>query len=225
MRDTNNQRWSIVDKVYATAYAIVLIVSYTIGFIVIVLPTHERGLFSRTAKISAAGNEYPWFKMLNNWGNLILFLVVLFVGIHWLMTILRNMALGYASMGWSTVNGTIVSTDMESYADIVHGQWIVGRRAYQTKVRYEYEVNKMPYVSSRIRFGRHIGNNWNEKTSRETIDRYIKGGVVKVYYTKQDPSLSALQPGIHKRDFWDLFIALTAIGISLWFFSLFPQLF
>ena len=97
---------------------------------------------------------------------------------------------GIQSNHWSTVEGTMVSSQL---GYVRSGE----EEAFSIKVQYSYQVNGVSYVSKRFYFGLHFFNlrppSWLDAMAVRPDFR--TGSACKVYYDPKKPQLSTIVPG------------------------------
>jgi hypothetical protein len=97
---------------------------------------------------------------------------------------------------WPTTIGTITSSV------------VGGAVKYYPSINYTYTIDGIAYTSNRI-----STMNFNTKkrsVAEEFLKKYPGGSEVKVYYNKEDPAKSLLEPGINTGN-----ILLVAFGVIL----------
>jgi hypothetical protein len=113
-------------------------------------------------------------------GNILIGLVHLSVVILFL-----RIPMAIASYEWPTVEGVIVSSEVSS----------TGLDEYFcTDIRYQYVVNGIEYVSTRVEVQDVCTNSRN--TARSTVSRYPSGKIVELYYNPTKPTFAVLVPGL-----------------------------
>jgi len=102
-----------------------------------------------------------------------------------------------ASKGWPSVDGVIVSSEVQSdWSSAPAGtpQHRSGtQRVYRADVRYAYTVDGQEYEGDRVEFGGFSSS--NAKRAYRIVGTYRKGQTVAVYYDPNDPSRAVLEPG------------------------------
>jgi hypothetical protein len=105
-----------------------------------------------------------------------------------------NLLRASQSKTWSTTQGEIQSSSMESRST---------RRGnnYRAKTVYNYTVNEKTLRGYRIIFG-YYGSS-NRSYAQDVVNRYPQGKSVTVYYNPQDPNVCVLEAGV-KGQVWFL---------------------
>jgi hypothetical protein len=93
-----------------------------------------------------------------------------------------------SAMRWPTVNGTIVSSTVESHFDSD------GDTMYGASVRYKYQIGRNEYESDRLEWGTHVSTN-RPQQAEAIVKKYPPGRAVKVYYDPANPAVAVLEPG------------------------------
>lgn len=91
-----------------------------------------------------------------------------------------------ASKDWPTVQGTVVSSRVET---------LRSKRAvsFRPDVSYRYEVNGVPYTSDTVAFDGHGSGGLSE--AQAVSRHYVAGAPVTLHYEPADPSVACLQCG------------------------------
>lgn len=102
----------------------------------------------------------------------------------WLYLVLSSVR---ASTSWSQVEGVV--TDSR----IVSNRACNGLPGHHYFVAYEYTVGTEECRSSEVRFGNF--RYMSKRAAQRTIDRYVKGQPVTVYFAADYPDAAVLEPG------------------------------
>lgn len=105
---------------------------------------------------------------------------------------------GLVAHNWSTVNGVITTSVVESYT-IRRNVNNMDATMYRPRVEYEYVIGGESFIGDRIRFG-EIGAG-DVKYARSFLNRYPVNASVTIYFNGANPGESLLEPGIH-RSMW-----------------------
>lgn len=124
-----------------------------------------------------------------------------------------DLARGKASKSWPSVQGRVTQSKEEISTD--------GSRAV---VVYDYRIGDKQYSCGRVSFGQYGYS--RDQCAGSIVDRYPKGGTVRVYYKPDEPDVAVLEPGVSDGVFLligvgsmiGLFGGFLAIGITVtWF--------
>ncbi len=119
---------------------------------------------------------------------------------------------GQDSKSWPATTGRVISSkweddsscDSEGCTDSFH-----------VHISYEYLVGGRRYEASRYRFG------WpdfgDKEDVKKIVSQYPVGGRALVYYDPEDPSVSALRPGLAQGSFILALWGLGLLAVMLWF--------
>jgi hypothetical protein len=125
---------------------------------------------------------------------------------------LRGLVRAQASTGWPAVEGTVVSSSVESGRSSGGRTGRGGGRIYRSDILYEFSVDGTTFNGDRVSYG-HI-NSSNPNRARGVVDRYHPGASVTVYYRPDDPQQCVLEPGITAGAFFLPGIALVFVAIG-----------
>jgi hypothetical protein len=96
-----------------------------------------------------------------------------------------------ASRNWRTVTGRVLEADLETSTSQEPGR---DGNSYYPRIRYEYEVDGVPYVSTAWRPGDvYFKRYLSREKARGVIARYPVGKPATVYYDPASPGESALE--------------------------------
>lgn len=164
--------------------------------------------------------EHGW---VNLFGNLIA-TGLFFAGVAMLARGVGNLKLGRESMSWPVVEGIMICSPLEpedsTLLDQEHREEqrkASGGASHSTGLVYEYDVQNRKRYGSVLRFGGLSLSNYKEDP--EFIRRYAVRKQVKVAYSRDDPALSALEPGVFYDAYWipaiGAFLFLSGLAIGL----------
>lgn len=68
-----------------------------------------------------------------------------------------------------------------------------GKPTYEVDVFYNYSVNNIEYSSNKVSFGGEAYN--NPRFAQRIVNRYPQGKDITVYYNRDNPEESVLEPG------------------------------
>lgn len=110
-----------------------------------------------------------------------------------------------AARRWPTTKGRVLS------GGIVRAS----KRAFKSKVRYEYTVEAVKYESERIQFGPGDASSYQSAASQ--MGKIMQGGGLNVYYDPAHPDRSCLIPGGKEFTLTGSIFLLSTGCFSLWF--------
>ncbi len=116
----------------------------------------------------------------------------------------------------ATTNGTIVYSSISTTPnrDPWFGLWTFDL-GYTYSIRYEFEVGDRTLRSDRITFGQR---EWDDPSPVESyVKEYPVGRVVTVFYDRNDPSFSVLEPDVRNER---LIVLIAGIGLCAAIFVL-----
>ena len=117
------------------------------------------------------------------------------VGVLLLVTGYRDIDEARASADWPNVQGTIVSSAVDSRrSSTSQGR---PKTTFHAAVRYEYVVDGANLVGERVAIGDDSAR--SSSGAREVVDLYPAGSNVAVSYDPANPARSVLEPGVHGR--------------------------
>ncbi|NQZ09443.1 MAG: DUF3592 domain-containing protein [Algicola sp.] len=94
------------------------------------------------------------------------------------------------------------------------GHIVVSQGKLRYKIQYQFEVNGQQYTSNKVHFGPTKYNSL--KKSQDLSNAYPVGQQVVVYYKKDNPGFSVLNPSVNSNDDFILMFALLGfIGLVL----------
>ncbi len=89
--------------------------------------------------------------------------------------------------------------------------WLTLGQSYTYSIGYEFEVGDRVFHSDSITFASQ--SSWNDAHPAESyVNRYPEGHTVTVFYDKNDPSFSVLEPNVRNER---LIFLIVGIGLSL----------
>ena len=101
---------------------------------------------------------------------------------------------------WPSVVGEIITSKIESSDETEDS-------TFQASVIYAYNVNKLPYQSSRIKIGVQWAMGRGEKSEIENfLDKYPANQPVQVFYNPKDPRKAILDKKLDSNSFSLLFL-------------------
>ena len=108
------------------------------------------------------------------------------------------------STGWPQVTGEVLSSD---YSETRTDDGLI----YGVTVTYEYEVGSVRYQSDRVSFGGNFSSN-DEARALRAHAKYLPKKQIAVYYDRDNPAFSVLEPGKKLRFLWSglFFLAVGA---------------
>ena len=111
-------------------------------------------------------------------------------------------------LSWPTTTGTVIISTRNWHVTTQSN----GRGYPEAYVAYEYAVDGNDFVSDRYDVNGPYGNVLfgGEAAVQEVLDEYPKGGQVKVYYKRDDPSFGILQPTL-RRGQWIFYLSGTFV--------------
>lgn len=114
----------------------------------------------------------------------------------------------YKSKSWPTVNGIIVSSEIEQKS-VMDSH----RKQYRLKIFYYYYVNNEKYESERISFSE---KSYPTKIkAQEQLDKYTKNSNIKVFYNPQNPTQSVIEPGWDWQNWGSIIIGVICFLIGI----------
>ena len=126
------------------------------------------------------------------------------VGVLLLVVGYRDISEAGTSADWPTVQGTIVSSAVDSRrSSTSQGR---PRTTFHADVRYKYAVGGAELVGDRVTVGDDTSTSSSD--AREIVARYPAGSKVTVSYDPANPAQSVLEPGVHGRAFKKPFIGI-----------------
>lgn len=112
---------------------------------------------------------------------------VLFAGI-------KSLVSAKASESWPTVQGKVVSSQVDSKRSDKGGT------TYHAEVLYEYLVEGQLQSSNRVAFGGYGSS--DPSHARQIVNKYPPGSEVTVHYSPSSPGESVIETGISGRTFF-----------------------
>lgn len=95
---------------------------------------------------------------------------------------------GFESKSWPITNGTITSSEVDSWMKD-------GNSQYDARINYSYNVNRKTYNSTKVYYsGSYSGSNITK--AKELVNEFPVGTTVDVYYDPDVPESAALKPGV-----------------------------
>ncbi|MBU1043172.1 MAG: DUF3592 domain-containing protein [Candidatus Omnitrophica bacterium] len=128
--------------------------------------------------------------------------IFVIVGIIIMIFGLKTVNKARESEGWLQVEGTVISSKIETHQDSDSGS------TYSAEVLYEYTVNYTKINGNKIKFVQ--ANSSDSSAASRYVNKYPEGKEVTVYYNSEDPYEAVLEPGVDG---------------SIWFFPLFGLVF
>jgi len=104
---------------------------------------------------------------------------------------------GFASRGWPTVTGVILSADMEKHSTTGPDK----ASSWVPKVVYEYTVDEERFQSDRLSY-RVLGG--SAVKCSQIVAGYTVGGETVVYYKPTSPEQAVLVPGVSALSYFPL---------------------
>ncbi len=126
-------------------------------------------------------------------GITLLLAVFFAIGIALFIYGLRNYESARAAKSWPTVEGKILSCNLETHAR--HDG-----STYKTAIKYGYDVEGQHYEGDRIAFGYSGSNDYKEH--QQIFDRLSKAKTVLVRYNPLEIKTSVLSYGINSSNFF-----------------------
>jgi hypothetical protein len=141
-------------------------------------------------------------------------IVFLIAGILILFAGVRELIKAIVSKKWPTTIGKIVSSDVyrgtipkdlkkfknngklpQSIDKLISKRANTSRESptYEADVFYKYFVNDIEYSSNKVSFGSSADD--NPKNAQRIVNRYPQGKEVTIYYNRDSPEESVLEPG------------------------------
>jgi len=120
-----------------------------------------------------------------------------------------------AGADWLSVEGKVIKSELTS-------TWSsnAGGVNYHLNIEYVYTVNGKDFTSDVVAFGGVLDGNF-PKMRKRYIERYPKGGVVKVYYDPAKPENAVLEPNENIAIFYyvvaSVFVLLGIVFVSNFF--------
>lgn len=105
----------------------------------------------------------------------------------------RQLQYARASNSWPTVQGTVLSSRVESHRKTSGRKHRHRKTVYRADVRYSYTVDGNPFTSNVVWFGQ--GESSSRSRAAEIVRYYRPGAKVQVFYKPSDPGVAALRPG------------------------------
>jgi hypothetical protein len=107
--------------------------------------------------------------------------------------------------------GFLISSDQYETTEALV---VVSEAKLQYKIQYQFDVDGKEYTSNKVHFGPTKYNNL--KKSQDLANTYPVGVQVVVYYKKNNPGFSVLNPSINSNDdFFLIFSLLGFVGLVL----------
>ena len=113
------------------------------------------------------------------------------------------------------IKGTVLSSEVISYKKAkfkVQDQII-----FQPKVKYEYLVENISYVSERIAFASTEYESL--KDAEYYVNKYPKFSTVNVHFVTDDPQFSTLEPSVNSKEFF-IYSFFGLLLLLVWRFQL-----
>lgn len=120
-----------------------------------------------------------------------------------------------SSTSWPKTSGVLLSKGKQLHVsrDLTSHEKHVTWKSLHIDVEYEYEVDGVRYVSSRVTFSDMV----NKPVSAldRVLDEYLSSDQVTVHYNPKDPSDSALHPGLRVWNFTPMITGILFIGAGV----------
>lgn len=114
-------------------------------------------------------------------------IIFILIGLIFFITGIINIIRGFSSKNWPSVQGKVVSSDIQIQRNTSRGP------NYTPAILFEYFINGTRYFSNKISFG---GTSSRLISIQKTLIKYPTGSNVLVYYNPQKPQIAVLEPGI-----------------------------
>src|SRR3989344_4223740 len=109
------------------------------------------------------------------------------IGLIFFITGIINIVRGFSSKNWPSVQGKIISSDIQIHRNIRQGS------NYSSAILFEYFINGTRYFSNRVSFG---GTSSKLISIQRVLVKYPIGTGVLVYYNPQKPQIAVIEPGV-----------------------------
>ena len=128
---------------------------------------------------------------------------------------LRKWARARTSRGWPHVEGKVLSSKV---AVSPHSK---GGSIYGPQIVYIYSVAGRAYVGKRVYYGHEAHTSVSQRGAERTVGRYRPEQKTRVYYDRDDPGESVLEPGANEYVYLPIALGLFFFFMGMTFF-LFP---
>ena len=110
-----------------------------------------------------------------------------------------------ASLGWISVEGSVINTYIEEYRDADQ------EVTYTPRIIYEYTVDGQTYTSQQIAFG--IEQSYgSQNRADDVLEDFPVGNPVTVYYDPEDPGNAVLDRSAGR----NIFFIILGGGLTAW---------
>ena len=113
-------------------------------------------------------------------------IIFIIIGLVFSITAIVNIVRGFSSKNWPTVQGKIISSDIQIQRDI-------RQTNYSPAILFEYFINGAKYFSNKLSFS---GTSSRLISIQRALVKYPVGTEVLVYYNPQKPQIAVLEPSV-----------------------------
>ncbi len=143
-----------------------------------------------------------------------IYLIPLIVGVLFSVLGVKTIIKAFDSRDWLNCEGTITHSEIITKTSRSNSGTTSTR--YSPKIQYEYVVEENTYSSSNISFG---GRNAGRDYVQQTVDYYHVGLIVEVYFNPENPTESALEPGVTSGTYMPLAMGLIFMGVGMFYYK------
>lgn len=147
--------------------------------------------------------------------NSLLGIILLLVGITILVYGWSILGQGLEVKGWERTQAMVVHSDLDAkwVSSIQASGRVEWKKKYSADLAYTYSVNQTKYRSNRI--GRY--KSWDNIPDEQNriLAKYPKWTKIDIYYHKDDPANSMVEPNLAVADFFVLTLGGIMTGLGL----------